>query len=145
MFVYGAQYFRPPNPPAEDWARDLARIKEHGFNTVKYWIPWSWVHRGTDEFDFSEIDRLMELAAENRLRVVLNIILEDAPYWLEERYPEARYRAHDETLVKLTAATNTPCGGWPGLCLDNEPIRQEAAKVLRQVAERYREHSALLT
>jgi beta-galactosidase len=143
MFIYGTQYFRPPNPPSADWARDLARIKAHAFNTVKFWIPWTWVHQANDEFDLSDLDRLMELAEQNQLQIVLNIILENAPYWLEEQHPEARYRAHDGTTVKLTGAINTPCGGWPGLCLDNEPIREQAGRVLRTVVERYKRHPLL--
>jgi beta-galactosidase GanA len=144
MFVYGTQYYRSPTPPREDWARDMVWIREHGFNTVKHWIPWTWMNPSPDAFDFSDIDELMELATKHDLKVVLNVILENAPYWLEEQYPEAHYRANDGTIVRLTAALNTPCGGWPGLCLDNIPIREQASQLLSNVAVRYRSHPALL-
>jgi beta-galactosidase len=144
MFVYGTQYYRAPNPGPAEWARDLEQIRTLGFNTIKYWITWSWVHRPDDGLDLSETDRLMDLAEQHGLKVVLNIILENAPYWLDSWFPEARYRAHDGTVVRLNAAINTPGGGWPGLCLDNPSVRERAAVVLKGVAERYRRHPALM-
>lgn len=101
------------------------------------------MHRADGSVDFAELDELMDLAAENGLNVDLNIILENSPYWLEERYPEARYMAHDGTIVQLQAASNTPSGGWPGLCIDHEGVRKAAGQFLRAVVERYKDHPAL--
>lgn len=142
-YVFGAQYYRPPNPPAADWARDLARMRQHGMNTVKYWASWSWIHRARDVFDFDELDELMDLAAEQDLAVVINLILENAPYWLEREAPEARYHDHEGNAFTLTAAINTPGGGWPGLCFDNPQPRAAATAFLRAVVDRYQDHPAL--
>ena len=62
-----------------------------GMNTVKLWACWSWMNPERDHFDFEDLDALMEIAGQVGLKVVLNVILEDAPYWLEEDHPEARY------------------------------------------------------
>jgi beta-galactosidase len=142
-FVFGTQYYRPPNPPRGDWARDLARIRETGMNTVKFWACWSWMHRAPGAIDFDELDELMEIASKNELAVVLNTILENAPYWLERQAPDARYVADDGQAIQLTAAINTPGGGWPGLCFDNEVARETAAEYLAALVERYQRHPAL--
>jgi beta-galactosidase GanA len=143
VFAFGAQYYRVPGPPPEDWARDLHRMREHGCNAVRFWASWSWVHRAPGSFDFADLDRLMDLAAEAGLRVLINVILENAPSWLDRAAPEARYVAHDGQAVTLNGAINTPGGGWPGLCFDNVAVREAAEAYLRAVVARYRDHPAL--
>ncbi len=145
MISLGAQYYRPPNPPASDWPRDLSRMREAGFDTVKFWACWSWMQPSPDRVDFGDLDRLMDLAAGRQLRVVINTILENAPYWLEQAHPAARYRDAEDRPVHLTAAMNTPGGGWPGLCFDNPAVLDAAKEFLVRVAERYRHHPALST
>lgn len=145
MIVVGAQYYRPPNPPKEDWGRDLARMRASGMNTVKFWACWSWMQPGSEQIDFEDLDELMDLAHESGLRVVINTILEDAPYWLEEAAPGARYHDQEDRPIALTAAMNTPGGGWPGLCFHNVEVWTAAERFLAAVAQRYREHPALLT
>ncbi|MDQ1495602.1 MAG: beta-galactosidase [Actinomycetota bacterium] len=145
MIVVGAQYYRPPNPPRDDWARDLASMRASGMNTVKYWACWSWMQPSPDGIDFDDLDRLMDLAADNDLHVVINTILENAPYWLEDAEPQARYHDHEDRPLRLSAAMNTPGGGWPGLCFHNEAVAKAAERFLAAVVERYRSHPALLT
>lgn len=143
MFPYGAQYYRTPNPPQSEWERDFRSMAEHGFTIVKIWAMWTWMHVAEEEFDFSHFDRLFELAEANGLKVVVNTILENAPYWLIARHPEAAYQGHDRLRVEPIARPNNPGGGWPGLCLDNEPVRRHAAAFLKAVGARYVDHSAL--
>lgn len=38
MFL-GTQYYRQPNPPLQDWERDLDHIRRLGFKVVRLWIP----------------------------------------------------------------------------------------------------------
>jgi beta-galactosidase len=141
--VLGAQYYRPPNPPRADWSRDLGRMRAAGLNTVKYWACWSWMGQRPDVVDFADLDELMDLAEGHGLGVVVNTILENAPYRLEQRWPQARYLDHEDRPVHLTSAMNTPGGGWPGLCFDHEPVWQAAEGFLTSVVERYRDHPAL--
>ena len=86
--TFGAQYYRPPNPPREDWRRDLELMKETGCNTVKLWACWSWMAPDDGGYDFADLDELMDHAGDIGLRVVINTIIENAPYRLEERLPD---------------------------------------------------------
>jgi beta-galactosidase GanA len=142
--VFGAQYYRPPNPPRTDWARDLQRLRDVGFDTVKLWACWSWIDGSPDGSDYADLDELMQIAEAVGLRVVLNTILENAPYWLARRHPEARYHDNEGRPVHLTAAMNTPGGGWPGLCFHNEAPRDAAGSFLDSIVSRYRSYPALL-
>ncbi len=143
MFYFGAQYYRPPNPKPEDWERDLGNMKDLGFNIFKIWAMWTHIHIAEKRYDFSDFDRLLDLAEKKGLKVVISLILENAPYWLAIKYPESRYEAHDGLKVELIARPNTPGGGWPGLCLDNGCIRKPAEDFMQTMAERYRNHPAL--
>ena len=143
MTVLGAQYYRPPNPPREDWRRDLQRMKEAGLNTVKLWACWSWINQFEDEYDLADLQELIDYAGEIGLDVVVNTIIENAPYWLEEQAPFARYRDHEGRDIHLTAAMNTPGGGWPGLCFDNESVRESAGRFVETLVVRFDSHPAL--
>jgi beta-galactosidase GanA len=143
--IIGAQYYRPPNPPRTDWERDLQLMAASGMNTVKFWACWSWMNPERERFDFEDLDVLVDIAGRVGLRVVLNIILEDAPYWLEEDHPEARYCDAEGRDIQLGAAMNTPGGGWPGLCFDNAPVAAAGLAFLEAVIVRYKDHPALLS
>ena len=45
FFVYGAQYYRPPNPARHLHRFHLENIRENlGFNTVKLFVQWICCH-----------------------------------------------------------------------------------------------------
>lgn len=145
MTTLGAQYYRPPNPPRVDWRRDLERMKAAGMNTVKLWACWSWINGAKGENGFDDLAELLDYAGEVGLDVVINTIIENAPYWLEAEAPFARYRDQEGRDIQLTAAMNTPGGGWPGLCFDNAEVRNAAGAFLTALVQRFDEHAALTT
>ena len=61
-FISGAQYYRAPTPDSKHWASDLELMRDLKFNSVKFWVQWRWSHRQEDEFYFSDLDQLMDLA-----------------------------------------------------------------------------------
>jgi len=144
IFPYGAQYYRTPNPPKEDWEHDLRLMKEQGMNTVRLWAMWSWIHTSNDSFDFSHLDRLMELCREIGLNALIQVILENTPAWLVEQNADARYTANDGQQITPMGRPNTPGGGWPGLCLDNSVPREAAQSFMTALAAHFRGHKALL-
>lgn len=144
IFPYGAQYYRTPNPPEADWERDLREMKSQGMTVVKLWAMWSWIHRPGDEFDFSHLDRLMDLCHEIGLKALIQVILENAPAWLVHENMDCRYTANDGQCIQPMGRPNTPGGQWPGLCLDNEPSANAAAKFMTALASHFAGHPALL-
>jgi len=140
---FGVQYYRTPTPRPEDWERDLKTIADLGFNIVRFWAMWNFIHVSEDTFDFSHLDRLMELAERFGLKAIINLIPENAPYWLAEKYPRARYLSQSGIRVDLMARPNTPGGGWPGLCFDNDEVVEMAERFFKATATRYKGHPAL--
>ncbi|MDO8684882.1 MAG: beta-galactosidase [Armatimonadota bacterium] len=143
MFPYGTQYYRPPNPPDTEWEKDLSQIADAGFNIVKVWANWSWIHRDENTFDFDDLDRILDLAEKRNLKIIINTILENAPYWLAKKHPEALYETAMGKKFQLIARSNTPGGAWPGMCWDNAPVRDRAERFLRATGEHYKSHNAL--
>lgn len=137
MFAYGAQYYRRPNPPVEQWHDDLQRMAEMEFNTVKAWADWSNLHTSEDDFDFDDLGAFAEMAGDYGLEVHLSVNLENAPHWLAHAHPDARYEDSDGNKVDLQARPNTPTGGWPGLCLNHPAVRRHGTRFMEATGERF--------
>src|SRR6202022_2290773 len=71
VFPYGAVYFRKSNPPAEDWARDHETAAKIGMNTFRHWFMWSAIEVADGRDDWRDYDRMMDLAAQNHMSVVV--------------------------------------------------------------------------
>lgn len=116
--IYGTQYYRPPFPRRECWARDIAHIKALGFNTVKLWAVWNWIERTPNAFDFADLDELTALCASQGLSVIINTIPEGAPYFTAVDEGHFYQTATGETL-RYSGPANIPSAGWPGYCPDS--------------------------
>ena len=138
MFV-GTQYYRQPNPPLQDWERDLDHIRRIGLKVVRLWIPWAYVQPGPDEWEFQACDRFFDLAEQAGLKVLAQLTAECAPYWIHARYPEAAYRDLQGQLIPNTpfASGYLTVGGHPGLCYDTPVGRQLAERYMRVTVSRY--------
>lgn len=142
-FIYGAQYYRAPTPHEAYWADDLKRMADSGFNAVKFWCQWRWVHQSRDLFYFDDLDKLMDLAAENKLMATINVIFDVAPNWIYDAYPDCRMITASGEIVQPQATACRQIGGYPGPCY-NHPESTDAKKhFLRIVASRYANHPAM--
>src|ERR1700743_38691 len=143
VFPYGAVYFRKPNPPAEDWARDHQTAAQTGMNIFRHWFMWSAIEVAPGKYDWSDYDRIMDLAAKNGIKVVLEELVGCAPEWAFRKYPHARCLGSDDFVVNSTVSESSATGGFPGLCLDNPDVQALAQTFLVALVEHYRDHPAL--
>lgn len=86
---FGSQYYRCPTPHPTEWETDLRNFKGHGFNTIKIGHSGARTIPRGDVYDFTDLERLMDLAAENDLKVIINVILDVAPVWFYREYPDS--------------------------------------------------------
>lgn len=143
-FVYGTQYYRAPTPEPEHWERDLAHMKQLGFNTVKYWVQWRWSERSPGEYYWEDLDRLMELAERNKLRVILNLICDVMPVWSERKYPDCRMVDRNGIPVRTEAVLCRQLGGYPGPCYRHPGMKQARQAFFRAALEHFEPFPALL-
>jgi len=144
VFPYGAVYFRKSNPPEAEWARDHQTAARIGMNTFRHWFMWSAIEVAPGKYDWRDYDRMMDLAAQNGIKVVIAELITAAPEWMFHKYPNARFVASDGTVVNSSIGGSSATGGFPGLCLDNPEVLAEAEKFLIALVEHYRNHPALL-
>ena len=139
---FGSQYYRAPSPPPEEWERDLKNMADLGFNTVKFWAQWRWNHPAENRFFFDDIDRLMDIAHRNKLRVMLNTIFDVAPAWNYKNYPDAAMMTLAGRRIGPQTQPHRQIGGL-GLCLNHKQAMHHLFRFLRTTVRRYREHPAL--
>jgi len=143
MIYVGSQYFRAPTPPEEDWDRDLRQAKEYGLDYVRFWLMWNWYCRREGEYDFSSLERLLDICHKRRLKALMLVNLESVPAWLVKKHPEAVYVDSRGGLYMPDSVGNTPAGGFPGLCFHNEPVAEYARDYIAHLVRTFRGHPAI--
>lgn len=142
-FLFGTQYYRAPTPGPECWEADFARMRELGLSSVKLWLQWRWSHRAPGRFDFGDLDRLMDLAAAHGLRVHVNVILDVAPLWLYDAFPDALPMLTDGRAVQPHEVSHRQIGGSPGPSYHHPGARAARVDFLRAAVLHFRGHPAL--
>jgi beta-galactosidase GanA len=144
FFVYGSAFYRPPNPPASERRAMLKTIaQEYKFNIIRIYSSWVYLNPEDGRFDFAELEEVFRYCDEFGLKVLMGVILEDAPYWLEVAHPETRYVNARGYAERLDGSGNNVSGGWPGLCLDWQPVRDAASKFIRTLAKTVSAHPSM--
>ena len=143
-FIYGSEVYRPPNPPRA-MRREVIRTiaQQYHFGLIRCYPTWDYYHVERDRFEFEEIEEIMKYCDEFGLKVLMGVVLETAPYWLEQAHPEARYvdaKGHAQMLESRSAQIT---GGCPGLCLDWEPVRQAARQFIGELVKVVTPHPSM--
>jgi beta-galactosidase len=141
VFPFGAVYFRKSNPPEQDWEQDHKTAAQMGVNIFRHWFMWASIENSPDHYDWRDYDRMVELEAQNHIRVVIAEIVNGAPEWMWDKYPQARHIGSDGATTFPDVSASSATGSAP-LCLDNEDVRGRAEKFLTALVERYRDSPA---
>ncbi|HLP18596.1 MAG TPA: beta-galactosidase, partial [Bacteroidota bacterium] len=138
-------YYYPEHWDPGQWERDIKKIASMGFEFV-HLAEFAWTQMEPEEgtYDFTWLDRVVDLCAKNHLKVLLCTPSATTPAWMRDRYPETfvmeghyirsehgtrglgsivnpRYRTFVEKIVTEMAkryGNNPAVVGWQ---LDNEP------------------------
>jgi len=100
-----------------EWKKDLDRIKNLGFNTVRTWVEWAACEKKEGVYDFSSLELLTDLAQEAGLRVIAQVYIDSAPDWVVRKFPEGKFVSSSGVAVEPQAA--------PGLCFDHPGVRKK--------------------
>lgn len=117
----------------DQWLKDLAQIKDLGFNTVRTWVEWQRTEPQPGEYRFENLRLLMELAEEVGLRVFIQVYVDSAPDWVGKRHPDAKFKAQDGTLVESQSA--------PGFCTDHDAVQEAVLNFYTETARVANEYS----
>jgi beta-galactosidase len=144
VFPAGAVYFRKSNPPSLDWTKDHKTASQIGMNTFRHWFMWSAIEVTPGKYDWADYDRMMDLAAQNNIKVIIAELVTAAPEWAFRKYASARFKGSDDSFIYSQISASSDTAGFPGLCLDNPEVKVLAERFLIAMIERYRSHPALL-
>src|SRR5580698_769289 len=86
VFPAGGVYFRKSNPPITDWARDHKTASQLGMNTFRHWFMWSALEVAPGKWDWTDYDRMMDLAHQNGIKVVIAALDTAAPEWAFRKF-----------------------------------------------------------
>lgn len=133
--AYGGDY-NPEQWPEDVWQEDVRLMQQAGVNLVSLGIfSWAKLEPQPGQYDFDWLDRIMDLLHAGGIRVDLATATASPPPWLAKLHPES-------LPVTATGVTLWP-GGRQQYCPSSPAYREAAAKLVRRLAERYRDHPAL--
>lgn len=127
------QWMRTP----EIWDEDMRLMKLAGCNAMSVGIfSWSALEPAEGEFEFGWLDTIMDKLAANHAYAILATPSGSKPAWLSRAYPE---------VCRVNAdGTRQPHGSRHNHCRTSPVYRQKCRTINRKLAERYKDHPALL-
>ncbi len=135
FFLHGGDY-NPEQWPEEVWEQDMRLMKLAHCNAMSVNIfAWARLEPAEGQFDFSWLDRVMDMIAENSGVTILATPSGARPAWLAAKYPEV-------LRVRPDRGRNL-FGRRHNHCLTSPIYREKVRIVNRKLAERYKDHPAL--
>lgn len=116
-----------PGQDVQSWLKDLKQIKALGFNTVRTWVSWADDEPEEGKYDFTHLRKLMGLANQVGLKVIIQVYVDAAPDWVGPKFgPDALIEAQNgEKLIPQAA---------PGYAIDDPGVRAAIAAFYSSVA-----------
>lgn len=139
--IHGTQYYRTPTPLPEEWEGDIANFEEFNLDVFQIRINWRWNEKEEGVYDFSDVDRLMDLAEKYNRKVIIKFLLECAPQYVFDKYGGTRIGPRGEQL--RGGAHGAFYGGWRP-CFTNPDVQKAAVRFVEKVAERYHDRKNLI-
>jgi len=133
---FGCDYY-PEHWPEERWQKDVQMMAEAGFNVVRM-AEFAWVklERGKGQFDFSWLDKAIEILSENKIRNVLGTPTATPPAWLAASHPDI-LRVNKEGI-------RTSFGGRRACCPNSSTYRTYSEKIVSKMAEHYKDNKNVI-
>lgn len=135
LFPLGSHLCREPMPAMSEMKRDMAILKQHGFNLIKLQEHWAIDEPAEGCYDFSRYEELIAHAAELELGIYLGLTCEQAPAWLWRKHPGCRMVGRDGRLIPYEAPTTLPGDGKPGPCFDHPGAMAEQLRFITQLVQ----------
>lgn len=136
--LHGADY----NPDQwmdtpEIWDEDMRLMKLAGCNVMSVGIfSWSSLEPEEGRFKFGWLDTILDKLAQNSVYAILATPTGAKPAWMSQKYPEI-LRVQENRQRNLHGQRHNHCFTSP-------VYREKAAIINRKLADRYKDHPALL-
>lgn len=134
--AYGGDY-NPEQWDEATWAEDMRLFKLAGIDTLSVNIfSWAALQPKEDVYDFSRLDKIMEMLKENGMKVVLATSTAAHPAWMAKKYPEI-LRTEPSGLRRKYGTRHNSC--------PNSPIyRKFSVALAEKLAQRYAHYDNII-
>lgn len=117
--------------------KDIELMREASINTATIGMfSWDKIEPEEGVFEFEWLDSIMNILHANGIKVILATPSAARPAWMSEKYPEV-LRTNDR-------GEKMKHGGRHNHCFSSPLYREKVAIINRKIAERYKNHPALL-
>jgi beta-galactosidase len=129
-------YYYPEAWPEAQWERDIQNIKGFGFEFIHVGeFAWAFMEPEEGRYEFGWLERVVDLARRNGLKVVLCTPTPTPPIWLVRKHPEVlMVDAEGRTMVHGTRQHAT----W-----SSEVYRGYVAKIVTELGRRFGNNPAV--
>ncbi|WEG11737.1 beta-galactosidase [Pullulanibacillus sp. KACC 23026] len=134
--LYGGDY-NPEQWPRDIWDEDMRLFELAGIDIATLNV-FSWALNQPDEstYNFEWLDEMMDLLHKNDIKVCLGTGTAAHPAWMAKKYPDVLTVDFEGRKKRYGRRHNS--------CPNSPTYRQFASKMARKLAERYKDHPALL-
>jgi beta-galactosidase len=134
--LLGVDYY-PEHWSESRWAQDARMMREGGLQVVRVAeFAWSKLEPRAGAYDFTWLDRAIEILAAEQLRVVLGTPTAAPPAWM--------VRAHPEILPVDVHGHRRDHGSRCHYCHTSATYRDFARRIVSAMAEQYGNHPAVI-
>lgn len=134
--AYGGDY-NPEQWPQETWEEDMRILKEAHIDTLTLNVfSWAMLQPSEEEYDFSKLDQILELAKANDMKVCLATSTGAHPAWMARKYPEI-------LRVEINGMKRK-FGGRHNSCPNSFVYRKYATLLAEKLAKRYKTYDNLI-
>lgn len=133
---YGGDY-NPEQWPEETWSSDMKLLKGAGVDILTLNVfSWAELQPAPNKYDFSRLDKIMKMAADNDMRVCLATSTAAHPAWMAKRYPDILQVDFEGRKRKFGMRHNScPC---------SPTYRFYSAKLAEKLASRYKDYKNIV-
>lgn len=123
-------YYYPEHWDESQWERDLKQIKELGFDFVHYAeFAWAQLEPKEGVYDFAWLDKAVDIADKNGLKVIMCTSTATPPVWLVRRYPDV--------LIEHEDGTKMDHGARQHPSVSNNFYREYSMKMIEKLTQHY--------
>lgn len=134
--VYGGDY-NPEQWPEEIWAEDMRLLKEANIDIVTLNVfSWAALQPSEETYDFSKLDKIMEMVRDNGLQVCLATSTGAHPAWMAKKYPDILRTEFNGLKRKF--------GGRHNSCPNSLTYEKYSVRLAQKIAERYRDYNNIV-